>query len=118
MIYVATYLKGDDGEKGRNKDCNGKNADHKFIEVPLGTVIRDEVGKVVGDLSEEGMLFIAARGGAGGRGNHYFITDTEQAPQICEYGAMGEDLVYNIEVRSMAQVGLVKIKKLKSHFLL
>ncbi|KAK9743568.1 DHHC palmitoyltransferase [Popillia japonica] len=107
LVYVPSFLKGDDGEKGYNKDCNGKNALHKLVEVPIGTVIRDKDGKVVGDLMEEGMMFIAARGGAGGRGNHYFVTDTEQAPKVCEYGAEGEDLTYNVEVRSMAQVGLI-----------
>lgn len=55
----------------------------------------------------EGMMFVAARGGAGGKGNHYFITDTEQAPEICEYGANGEEIEYVLELRSMAHVGLV-----------
>lgn len=52
-------------------------------------------------------MFVAARGGAGGKGNHFFITDTEQAPKICEYGASGEEMEYTIELRSMAHIGLV-----------
>lgn len=52
-------------------------------------------------------MFVAARGGAGGKGNHFFITDTEQAPEICEYGAEGEQIKYTVEMRSMAHVGLV-----------
>lgn len=46
-------------------------------------------------------------GGAGGKGNHFFTTDIEQSPKICEYGATGEDLEYFIEIRSMAHIGLV-----------
>ncbi|KAF7264337.1 hypothetical protein GWI33_000305 [Rhynchophorus ferrugineus] len=52
-------------------------------------------------------MFIAAKGGAGGKGNHFYISDTEQAPKICEYGAKGEELEYIIEVRSMAHIGLI-----------
>ena len=52
-------------------------------------------------------MFVAARGGAGGKGNHFFVTDTEQAPEVCEYGAVGEELEYTLEIRSMAHVGLV-----------
>lgn len=53
------------------------------------------------------MMFVAARGGAGGKGNHFFVSNAEQAPQICEYGANGEDIAYVTELRSMANLGLV-----------
>jgi len=52
-------------------------------------------------------MFVAARGGAGGHGNHFFISDTVQAPKIAECGAEGEELHYTLEVRSMAHIGLV-----------
>lgn len=112
LIHVDTILKAESGEKGGNKDCNGKNADHLVINVPLGTIVRNEEGVVVGDLGGEGMMFVAARGGAGGKGNHFFCTDTEQSPEICEYGAEGEKLGYTVELRSMAHVGLVSFKAL------
>ncbi|KAJ8938192.1 hypothetical protein NQ318_019533 [Aromia moschata] len=95
---VPTVAKADSGEKGSNKDCHGKNANHSILKVPVGTIIKNTDGKVVGDLHTEGLMFVAARGGAG---------DTEQAPKICEYGADGENLEYTIEVRSMAHVGLI-----------
>ncbi|CAB3258061.1 unnamed protein product [Arctia plantaginis] len=95
------------GEKGYNKDCNGKNAQHVIVYVPIGTIIKDEHGKVIGDLNADGMMFIAARGGAGGRGNKFFLTDTEQAPDIAELGANGEVNYYMLEVRSMAHIGLI-----------
>jgi hypothetical protein len=77
------------------------------VQVPIGTIIKESTGKVVGDLKDEGTMFVAARGGAGGRGNHFFISDTVQAPKIAEYGAEGEELQYVLEVRSMAHIGLV-----------
>jgi GTP-binding protein len=52
-------------------------------------------------------MFVAARGGAGGHGNHFFVSDTQQAPNIAEYGAQGEEMQYVLEVRSMAHIGLV-----------
>lgn len=73
----------------------------------MGTIIRDIDGNVLADLDEEQMMFIAARGGAGGHGNAFFTSDTQQSPKIAEYGAIGEDKQYVLEVRSMAHVGLV-----------
>lgn len=81
--------------------------------MPIGTVIRDVEGTIVGDLDQENAMFIAARGGAGGKGNHFFCSNAEQAPQVCEYGAKGEQKVYVAELRSMANIGLV----MNCHFL-
>jgi GTP-binding protein len=64
-------------------------------------------GQILADLNEDGAVFIAARGGAGGKGNHYFATDVNQAPEIAEYGADGEELSYTVEIRTIAHVGLV-----------
>ncbi|XP_063899443.1 mitochondrial ribosome-associated GTPase 2 [Helicoverpa armigera] len=118
VIFQATYsckslnhcksvVQAQHGEKGYNKDCCGKNAQHIVVPVPLGTIIRDASGRVVGDLSSEGVMFVAARGGSGGRGNKFFLTDTEQAPSVAELGAVGETNVYTLEVRSMAHIGLI-----------
>lgn len=95
------------GEKGSNKDCNGKSASHCIIKVPTGTIVKNNDNIVVADLSEESVMFVAARGGAGGKGNHFFTSDVEQAPEIAEYGAEGEIINYTLEIRSMAHVGLV-----------
>lgn len=112
LSHIDSVLTAESGEAGANKDCNGKNAPHLIIDVPIGTIIRNETGKVVGDLVEENVMFVLARGGAGGKGNHFFTNDTEQSPEVCEFGALGEKLQYSIELRSMAHVGLVLI-----HFL-
>lgn len=103
-----SVIKGEHGEKGFNKDCSGKSSAHCIVKVPIGTIVRNREGIVIGDLDVEGMMFVAARGGAGGKGNHYFINDTEQAPEIAECGALGEDIDYTLEIRSMAHVGLVR----------
>lgn len=105
--HVPSIIKAIDGDKGRNKDCHGKNAEHKIVKVPVGTILKNNFGRVVGDMNKDGVMFVAARGGAGGKGNHFFITDSEHAPKVCEYGASGEDISYRIELKSMANVGLV-----------
>lgn len=105
--HIPSLLRGDDGEKGRNQDCHGKNAAHTIIKVPIGTIVKNQRGKVVADLDKESLKFVAARGGSGGKGNHFFASDTEQAPKVCEYGAQGEELAYNLELRSMAHVGFI-----------
>ncbi|GLV41496.1 uncharacterized protein CBL_06726 [Carabus blaptoides fortunei] len=107
LNHISAVLRADFGERGANKDCNGKNAAHKIILVPTGTIVKDIQGTVVADLNVDGTMFVAARGGAGGKGNHFFVTDTEQAPKISEYGAIGEDIEYKLEIRSMAHVGLI-----------
>ncbi|CAG9822980.1 unnamed protein product [Phaedon cochleariae] len=107
LNHVPTLVRALDGEKGYNKECHGKNAEHNVVPVPIGTIIKNADGKIVGDLSNEGLMFVAARGGAGGKGNRFFISDTEQAPKVCEFGAPGEDLEYTIEIKSMAHVGLI-----------
>lgn len=82
---------------------------HACFQVPIGTVIRDVNQNIIGDLNKAGSMFIAARGGSGGRGNHFFITDTNQSPEIAEYGAEGECVNYTLELRSIAHFGLVCI---------
>ncbi|XP_072949513.1 mitochondrial ribosome-associated GTPase 2 [Epargyreus clarus] len=106
LNHINSVIQAKHGERGDNKDCTGKNAQHIVIPVPIGTIIKDDAGRVVGDLNLEGAMFIASRGGAGGRGNKFFLTDTQQAPDIAEYGAIGESNFYTLEVRSMAHLGL------------
>jgi len=107
LNHLTSVLSGNSGEKGFNKDCHGKNAHHLIVEVPIGTIIKDKNLKVVGDLDQEGAMFVAARGGAGGHGNGFFCSDTNQAPKVAEYGAEGEELTYVVELRSMAHFGLL-----------
>lgn len=104
---MQSVLNAEDGEKGYSKDCFGRNAKHTIVPVPVGTIVRNIDGTIVADLDNEGTLFIAARGGAGGHGNAYFKSDLQQSPCISEYGAQGEELQYILELRSMAHIGLI-----------
>ncbi|KAM7354539.1 mitochondrial ribosome-associated GTPase 2 isoform 1-T1 [Cochliomyia hominivorax] len=105
--HISTIIRGEDGESGSTKECHGKNAKHTIIKVPIGTIIRKKNGVIIGDLNREKMLFVAARGGAGGKGNRFFTTDKENSPKVCEHGAAGEDIVYLLEMRSMADIGII-----------
>ncbi|XP_008211400.1 mitochondrial ribosome-associated GTPase 2 isoform X2 [Nasonia vitripennis] len=107
LSTVSSVLEAESGEDGHNKDCFGKNAKHNIIKVPVGTIVRDTEGTILADLDEEGMMYIAARGGAGGHGNAFFKSNMNQSPKISEYGAEGESKQYVLEVRSMAHVGLI-----------
>ncbi|XP_011636343.1 mitochondrial ribosome-associated GTPase 2 isoform X2 [Pogonomyrmex barbatus] len=107
LKHINSVIKAKNGEKGYSKNCFGKNAEHNVVNVPIGTIVRDVSGTILADLDKTGMMFIAARGGAGGHGNAFFTSDTQQAPEICEYGATGEDLQYVLETRSMAHIGLL-----------
>lgn len=102
-------MKGPRGDDGHSDDCYGKNAEHNVALVPVGTVVRDLEGKIIADLDEDDMMFIAARGGAGGHGNAYFKSPTQQTPMISEYGGEGEDVQYVLEIKSMAHIGLASI---------
>lgn len=109
LNHLTSILKADCGDRGTAKNCHGKNAKHTIVKVPVGTIVRNQKLQIVADLDKTGVMFIAARGGAGGKGNTFFASDTDQVPQICEYGATGEDAQYTLEVRSVAHIGLVSM---------
>ncbi|KAA0203261.1 hypothetical protein HAZT_HAZT011158 [Hyalella azteca] len=106
LCHLPCSISGPNGECGRKHDCHGANAEHMVVEVPLGTIVSYE-GKVLASLDVENALFVAARGGAGGKGNVFFCTDTDQAPKVAEYGGKGEQLTYEIELRTIADIGLI-----------
>lgn len=105
--HVPSFIRGEDGQSGSAKECHGKNAKHTVTKVPIGTIIRNKNGVIIGDLNREYMMFVAARGGAGGKGNRFFTTDKENSPKVCEHGATGEDIMYILEMRSMADIGII-----------
>ena len=98
------------GEHGRGKDQHGANAEDVIIPVPLGTVVYDdESGEFLGDLTAPGQRLCVAKGGRGGRGNASFATPTDQAPRIAERGDPGEQRWLRLELRLIADVGLVGV---------
>lgn len=106
LEHLSSYIQGATGEPGRNRDCHGANADDTVVQVPLGTIFKVG-GEEVASLEHEGTMFVAARGGAGGKGNKFFTTDVDQAPLVAEFGGTGEFFVYEVELRTMADVGLI-----------
>ncbi|MCF0247437.1 MAG: GTPase ObgE [Synergistes sp.] len=102
------HIKGENGGHGKGAARNGHAGEDKIIYVPCGTVIYDaESGEGYADLVESGDRFVAARGGRGGRGNRYFANATHKAPRFCEQGEMGEEVKLRLELRLIADVGLV-----------
>lgn len=102
------HFKAERGEHGRGKDQFGKSGADLFIEVPTGTVVFDaETGELIADLTEDGQKALVARGGRGGRGNASFATPTNQAPRIAEKGEPGEERWLRLELRLIADVGIV-----------
>jgi len=97
-----------DGENGRNKDRHGAAGEDLVLEVPPGTLIYDaQTGEVLADLVAVGQRAVVARGGRGGRGNIRFATPTNQAPRIAENGDPGEERWLRLELKLLADVGLV-----------
>lgn len=102
------HYKAKRGVHGRGKDQHGKNAEDLLIPVPLGTEIKDfETGAYYGDLTEDGEMLVIARGGKGGRGNARFVTPTNQAPKEAEPGVPGEEKTLKLELKLLADVGLL-----------
>ncbi|KAJ48699.1 GTPase CgtA [Clostridium tetanomorphum DSM 665] len=96
------------GENGSGSKCYGKDGESLYIKVPMGTIIRDkESNKIMADLSHPGDKFIVAKGGKGGKGNVRFATATRQAPNFAEPGMPGEERYIVLELKLLADVGLI-----------
>ncbi|CAM4438565.1 GTPase ObgE [Paenibacillus phoenicis] len=102
------HFKAQRGEKGRNKSQHGANAENMIVRVPPGTVvIDDDTQEVLADLTRHGQEVVVARGGRGGRGNIRFATPNNPAPELAEHGEEGEERWVVLELKVMADVGLV-----------
>lgn len=107
-LRYQKILKGNKGENGRGKNQNGKGAEPLIVKVPQGTVVTDlETGLIIADLSKKDQEEIIAKGGRGGRGNTAFKTQTNTAPDYSENGEEGERKNLKVEVKLLADVGLV-----------
>ena len=105
--YNKKYKAGN-GENGSGSHCNGKYGADLYIKVPIGTVVKDaETGKVIADLSKPNQTELVLKGGRGGRGNSHFATATRQAPRFSEDGDKGEEKEIILELKLLADVGLL-----------
>jgi GTPase len=107
LTYVRD-IEADDGENGLGADCYGKGAAPREVRVPLGTQVWDvETEKLLFDLNDVGASVIVAKGGAGGRGNMHFATSFDRAPKRAEPGEPGVERKVRLELKIMADVGLL-----------
>ena len=121
VIFVATknkhtlydlkfkkHLKAENGRPGGGKKKHGRKGKDLVVEVPVGTVVKDaNTGEIIADLTEDGQKAVIARGGKGGLGNAHFATPTRQAPRFATKGQKGEERWVILELKSIADVGLV-----------
>lgn len=112
-------FKAQNGENGSGSNCYGKKGEDLYINVPIGTIIKDsKTGKIVADLSKEGQVELVLKGGRGGKGNSHFATATRQAPRFAQGGEKGEEKEIILELKLLADVGLLGFPNVgKSTFL-
>lgn len=102
------HFKAKTGEHGRSKNQHGRNAEDMVVKVPPGTIVSNaETGEVIADLTEHGQTATVARGGRGGRGNSRFASPSNPAPELSENGEPGEEKDVTLELKVLADVGLV-----------
>ncbi len=106
LSYRRT-LKAGDGEHGRRKNQHGARGKDLFVYLPPGTLVRDENGNILADLTQAGQRALVALGGKGGKGNARFASSRRRVPRLAEKGLPGEEKPIKMELKLMAQVGLV-----------
>jgi GTP-binding protein len=107
LRYQKLYKAGR-GQHGMGSDCHGHRGDDRIIKVPVGTIIRDAAtGELIGDLQAAGERVIVATGGRGGKGNAHFVSSTNRSPRFAQPGEPGEERELDIELRLLADVGII-----------
>ncbi|NXD52686.1 MTG2 GTPase, partial [Corvus moneduloides] len=106
LSSVFPFYHGFHGERGGSKNCYGANGAHMYVKVPVGTLVKED-GKVVADLTQHGEEYIAAYGGAGGKGNRFFLSNENRAPKFFTPGEPGQERVLQLELKTTAHAGLV-----------
>lgn len=102
------HYKADRGAHGEGKDMHGKSAEHLVLRLPAGTIVKDqETGEILADLTQHGQRVAIVKGGRGGRGNARFMSNTNKAPTVAEKGEPGEERWLLLELKLLADVGLV-----------
>lgn len=102
------HFKANSGGNGQNKQMYGRGAEDTFVQVPPGTTVRDaQTNELLGDLTKDGQQLVVAKGGRGGRGNMHFANARNSAPEVAENGEPGEERSIQLELKVLADVGLV-----------
>lgn len=101
-------IKADDGQNGKTKKCYGRKGEDIYVKVPLGTIVYDINNDfIIADINEVNQKVVIAKGGRGGRGNCHFVSSRYQVPEIAENGELGERVTVRLELKLLADVGLV-----------
>ena len=107
-FHFQRHFKATRGGHGRGKQQTGKSGEPFVLEVPVGTEVRDvDTGELLGDLTQEDDFVVVAKGGRGGKGNMHFATSTRRAPRIAQPGKTGEERTIKLELKLLADVGLI-----------
>lgn len=108
---IRSKYEAESGVEGRPFHMKGKSGEHLVIQVPVGTLLKDKEDTLIHDLNHSNSKFIAARGGAGGKGNYYFLTNERREPTEFEPGHKGQEVTLNIELKLVADAALVIYKQ-------
>lgn len=100
-------LEAEFGQPGDKRRKHGRNGEDLIIDIPVGTTLLDPTGELVADFTADGQQAVIAHGGSGGYGNAHFVSSTRQAPRIAEKGEPGEEMELQLELKTIADVGLV-----------
>jgi GTPase len=107
-LRFRRIYKADDGKRGGTSNMTGPKGPDLVIKVPCGTiVINSETEEIMGDLTENGQTFVVARGGKGGMGNKYFLSNSNRAPEYALLGLDGEEFDLRLELKLIAEVGII-----------
>ena len=108
LFTKRRHFRAPDGEHGMGKGKQGVSGEDVHVDVPPGTIVRDKAtGAILGDLTTDGQTLLVARGGRGGRGNEAFKSPTRQAPRFAERGEPGEECTLELELKLIADVGIL-----------
>lgn len=108
LFRYRKHFKAENGKSGEGARRRGANGENLVVKVPVGTIVREaETKRLIADLSYSGQELIVAQGGTGGLGNIHFSTSTRQAPRIAQRGKAGEEFWLHLELKLIADVGLV-----------
>lgn len=106
-FHFQKHFRAEDGENGSRKNCYGKQGKDLIVRVPVGTVVKTVDGDIVADMYADGQRTIIAAGGKGGRGNRHFATARRQSPSFAEHGVKTKEHEVVLELKTIADVGLV-----------
>jgi GTP-binding protein len=107
QVYTQQY-KATRGQHGKGKLMHGKDGEDRIVKVPVGTIVRDaDTGELLADITKPDMQIVVAKGGQGGKGNAHFRSSTNQAPRVAEKGEPGHERWLALELKLIADIGLV-----------